>query len=368
MNKLLGQHFTPQKIVEKMLGLRKNCGKVLEPSSGKGAFLNRLEKDAVAVEIDERLSNDSRIVVADFFEYSVRNKFDTVIGNPPYIRFRDIGKRTRDILPMDLFDGRSNLYLFFIAKCMEHLNPRGELIFITPRDFLKATSAKRLNESLYRDGSITHYHELGDAAIFDEVTPNCAIWRWEKGRKKRQMISGGKFQCRDGQVFFGPASKTRLGDFFEVKVGAVSGADDVFNNKMRGCTDMVCSTTVKDGETRRMIYNKKDKSLTPHKPRLLRRKIRDFNETNWWQWGRKFCERPGPRIYVNAKTRNANPFFISEVEAYDGSVIALFPKAGVDLAKAMEKLNKVNWEKMGFVCDGRFLFTQQSLETAPVEV
>jgi tRNA1(Val) A37 N6-methylase TrmN6 len=66
-----------------------------------------------------------------------------VIGNPPYVRYRDIGAATRKLLRQDGFDERSNLYLFFIEKCVRHLAPGGELIFITPRDFLKATSARR---------------------------------------------------------------------------------------------------------------------------------------------------------------------------------------------------------------------------------
>ena len=151
-----------------------------------------------------------------------------------------------------------------------------------------------------------------------------------------------------------------------MKVGAVSGADDVFASAEHGCTDMVCSRTAADGKTRRVIYNREDPSLLPHKGRLMRRRIRRFDESNWWQWGRRFCSRPGPRIYVNGKTRNRKPFFVSEVEAYDGSVLALFPKAGVDLGRAAERLNRTDWDKLGFACDGRLLFAQRSSATAPV--
>ena len=362
----LGQYFTPQSVVERMLRLRQNQGSVLEPSAGQGAFLRMLEKNAVAIEIDKELTNDPRVVHMDYFEYPVTYKFDTIIGNPPYVRFQDISQNTKTRLPMELFDYRSNLYLFFIAKSIEHLNPYGELIFITPRDFLKATSAKRLNEVLFSKGTLTHYIELGDALVFSNATPNCAIWRWEKSNKERRMATGSVFQLKEGQIYFGEASDSKIGDYFDVKVGAVSGADDVFANEKRGCTSMVCSTTARDGKTRRMIYNRLDSSLEPHKERLLSRKIRNFNDKNWWQWGRKYCVREGDRIYVNSKTRNEKPFFISDEIAYDGSVLALFPKPGVRLGKAVTKLNRVDWGKLGFVCDGRLLFSQRSLENAPV--
>lgn len=363
---VLGQFFTPEHIVAKMLGLRRNKGSILEPSSGKDSFLSCLEPEAVGVEIDSSLVSDPRVVVGDFFAYPVFNKFDTIIGNPPYVRFQDIRKNTQQLLPLDLFDRRSNLYLFFIAKSIEHLRPGGELIFITPRDFLKATSARKLNSLLYKEGSITHYYELGDVPVFEDAAPNCAIWRWQKGLKKRRMATGGFFRFLHGQICFADEAKGRLEDYFDVRVGAVSGADDVFISDRHGCTDMVCSKTVADGKARRVIYNRFDHILLPHKPRLLSRKIKVFNESNWWGWGRHFCYRPGPRLYVNAKTRNPRPFYISEIEAYDGSVLALFPRAGVDLERAVTHLNSVDWGKLGFVCDRRLLFTQRSLANAPV--
>ena len=89
----------------------------------------------------------------------------------------------------------------------------------------------------------------------------------------------------------------------------------------------VCSHTAVTGKTRRMIYNRKDKALLPHKKALLNRKIRAFDESNWWEWGRRHCERPAPRLYVNCKTRNPKPFFTHKSLAYDGSVLALFPSA-----------------------------------------
>lgn len=72
-----------------------------------------------------------------------------------------------------------------------------------------------------------------------------------------------------------------------------------------------------------------------------------------------------PRIYVNGRTRRSAPFFTHKCEAYDGSILALFPKIeGMDLLRAIELLNtSVPWADLGFVVDGRFVFTQRSLQT-----
>ena len=370
--KTLGQVFTPPSVVEKMLSLRKHHERVLEPSAGSGAFLSRLD-NAVGVEFDSSVINyqtKAKIIVSDFFQYPISHKFNTIIGNPPYVRFQDIRESTKRLLNHTLFDHRSNLYLFFINKCINHLTNKGELILITPRDFLKATSARKLNERLYREGSMTHFYDLGDDAIFSGYSPNCAIWRWEKGRKNRSMETGGFFCHSRGQLWFGKGKNSTvcLGDYFDVKVGGVSGADKIFTNSKRGNKDFVYSQTAHTGETRKMIYNVKDKCLNLHKKTLINRRIAAFNENNWWMWGRAFHTNDKDRIYVNCKTRDKKPFFTHRATAYDGSVMALFPKYVCNINDTVKKLNDVDWRELGFICGGRFLFTQRGLQNAPVGV
>ena len=351
-----------------MIKLRKNKGSLLEPSAGEGSFSSKF-KNMVSIEIDKNIVKDKKTLVCDFFEYSTKNQFRTIIGNPPYVRFQDIPYKTKKLLPMDLFDKRSNLYLFFIEKCVKHLTQGGELIFITPRDFLKSTNSIKLNKVLYEQGSFTDFYELGDDKIFKAYSPNCAIWRWQKGLKTRKLSCGKTFFYSQGQIWFGKHKlKSNLSDYFEVKVGAVSGADYIFSNKKYGNVQMVCSETRKTKNKRTMIYNKKCKYLKGFKTELLNRRIKKFNENNWWEWGRKYHHQEGERIYVNCKTRQKNPFFISKDIAYDGSVLALFPKMKMDLTKAVNTLNTTKWQDLGFVCGGRLIFSQRSLQSAPINI
>jgi adenine-specific DNA-methyltransferase len=368
----LGQVFTPPAIVSRMLALRRNGGRVLEPACGDGAFFRHLPAGAVGIEVDPRHAPAGARIM-DFFAYPVREKFATIIGNPPYVRFQDIPAATRQQLPLEHFDGRSNLYLFFIEKCLRHLAPGGELIFITPRDFLKATSAVGLNRLLHAAGTITDFIELGDARIFAGATPNCAIWRFEQGNFSRRtryeargQVEERHFLLAGGHLAFTrEPCPVRLQDVFYVKVGAVSGADDLFASAEHGNQEFVCAGTVRTGQTRPMIYDVEHPVLRPHRERLLRRRIRRFDENNWWKWGRGCHLSDAPRIYVNGKTRVERPFFLHPCNYYDGAVLALFPHdPTVDLAALRDLLNAVDWEALGFVCDGRFLFAQRSLEQA----
>lgn len=368
----LGQVFTPPAVVALMLGLRKRGGRVLEPSCGDGAFAQHLP-GCVAIELDPKVAPDYALNL-DFFAYPDHERFATVIGNPPYVKYQDIAADTKRLLDGTFFDGRSNLALFFIEKAVRHLCPRGELIFIVPREFIKLTAARKLNQWLFEQGTITHWIETGDTRLFEGAVPNCAIFRYELGdfsRKTEYREWNGTWETRefvamDGQLTF-PREHlcVPLASLFDVKVGAVSGADKIFESASGNC-EFVCSKTIDTGRTRRMIYNVKHPSLALYKSTLLRRRVKKFDETNWWMWGRSFHDAPGrPRIYVNGRTRRPEPFFLHECEAYDGSMLALFPKIeGMDIQRAMELLNTaVPWSELGFVVDGRFIFSQRSLQT-----
>lgn len=359
----LGQVYTPQNIVDIMLKLVKNKGRVLEPSCGDGAF-SQYFPECVAIEIDNSKKPDYAICM-DFIDYSVEEKFDTIIGNPPYVRYNDILSTTKKKLDMSLFDERSNLYLFFIHKCIQHLKPNGELIFIVPREFLKATSAIKLNECIYENGTITDLIDLGDTTVFSNYNPNCVIFRFEKGNFSRVTNKTRKFEIVNGQLLFTTNDyTTKFSDLFYVRVGGVSAADNCFTSE-NGNKEFVCSYTRQTGETRRMFYNIEVEELKPHKEKLLARRIKPFNEKNWYMWGRNFYESDEERIYVNCKTRQSNPFFYHECRNYDGAILAIFPKFECDLEtlkQIVDELNQVDWNELGFMCDGRYLFSQKSLE------
>ena len=366
----LGQVFTPPNVVAFMLDLCQNRGRILEPSSGDGAFFTTLTeqgRDCVGIELDPRVAPPGARVM-DFFDYPETERFDSIIGNPPYVRYQDIADNTKAKLRSPLFDKRSNLFLFFIEKCVRHLNPGGELVFIVPREFFKLTAAKKLNAWLYEQGSITHFFETGDVRIFGEHTPNCAIFRFEKGRFDRRMADGRTFTEVDGQLMFlRNDHQVRFSDIFTVKVGAVSGADSIYTHPA-GNMEFVCSKTIETGETRRMLYGITHPHLEQHKTELLARRVREFDESNWWEWGRKFPLNRLPRIYVNGRTRKPTPFFLHDCLNFDGSILALFPRHTQinrrDLIECTMMLNhEVDWQQLGFVCDGRFLFTQRSLQT-----
>jgi len=370
--KNLGQVYTPNNIVERMYELSKKSGTILEPSAGQGAFTDWIKSNTtrriISIEIDPDNFRDD-FIITDFFDYSEDIKFPTIIGNPPYVSFKNITKDTLSKIQqkqyLNSYDNRTNLYIHFIRKCIEHLEDSGEMILITPREFIKATSSIKLNGYLYESGTITDWYELGDQIVFKGYSPTVVIWRFEKGNFSRitKTNQGVKqFRINDGQISFtNESTQVKFSDLFFVKVGAVSGMDEIFTSE-NGNQDFVCSFTKKTGKLKRMFYNIKCDELLSSKEKLINRKIKTFTEDNWWSWGRGLYESSQSRIYVNCKTRDMKPFFTNECKYYDGSVLAIFPKIEMDINEAVDYLNRIDWDELGFKVGGRLCFTQKSLE------
>ena len=357
----LGQYYTPSHIVDLMVSLMENHGVVIEPACGPGAFLHKLPEDAIGIELDPDTAHP-RALIMDYFDCTVQA--DTIIGNPPYVRYQDIIDSTKNKLSKE-FDNRSNLYLFFIDHSISLLHDNGELIFIVPRDFIKTTSSLKLNERLYHDGGFTFWKEYGDEKVFADASPNVVIFRWVKGAEHKIPVS-----IHNGYLSFSETQtekkKVYLSELFDICVGGASGANGVFIEDS-GNIDLVVSDTKRTGNTKKAHYHTAPTDyLEQYKPALLARKIKTFNESNWWEWGRKIRHIDGPKIYVNNKTRDMQPFFTHESGWFDGSVLALIPKAdnSHNIDHLINILNNTDWDSQGFLVGGRLVFGQRSLSNA----
>ena len=100
-----GQFFTPRPIalfMASLLEVDKNAH-ILEPASGEGIFLNVLQevgfKHISAYEIDNRLISHGYVKNESFLSARLpENYFDAIIGNPPYIRWKNLNQAAKDEL------------------------------------------------------------------------------------------------------------------------------------------------------------------------------------------------------------------------------------------------------------------------------
>lgn len=97
-----GQYFTIAPVADFMVSLisHSKTSKVLEPSCGKGIFIDKLIDSGFtnisAYEIDKKLATNYDFVqYSSFLEVSTQEKYDVIIGNPPYIRWKKLGTRAK---------------------------------------------------------------------------------------------------------------------------------------------------------------------------------------------------------------------------------------------------------------------------------
>lgn len=84
-------------------------------------------------------------------------KFDIIIGNPPYIGHKEIEKDySTEIKRMfsDVYKNKSDISFCFIKRAIESIKGNGKVIFITSRYFIEANSAKEIRKYILENGSI----------------------------------------------------------------------------------------------------------------------------------------------------------------------------------------------------------------------
>jgi len=109
------------------------------------------------------------VVPADFL-LSYGDKFDIVVGNPPYVRYERIPHlmKVKYRAIFKTFRGRSDIYLAFFEKALRSLNPGGRLCFICSDRWMKNSYGKNLRRLIASEYSVPFILNLNKTQAFDE--------------------------------------------------------------------------------------------------------------------------------------------------------------------------------------------------------
>lgn len=197
-----GQYFTPRSVADLMVRLSSSgCATpTLEPSSGQGVFLDALADagftDVEAVEIDPVLARHPQVPVhcQSFLTFSPARKYGLIIGNPPYIRWKDLPEEARQemrdhALYGELFNSLSDYLTAFIAGSVELLSDGGELIFVTPSFWMHTLHSGPLRDWVLSRGTITDVVDFGEAQVFPKVASSIVIFRFVKSPNTTPAVS-----------------------------------------------------------------------------------------------------------------------------------------------------------------------------------
>ncbi len=200
-----GQYFTPEIIANFMIDMADVSveSKILEPCSGEGVFLDLLLKrdlrDLTAYEIDPTLSNRFSFVKhTSFVSADIKDEFDLIIGNPPYIRWANLEEDLKqELLSNRLWNKYFNMlcdYLYiFILKSIELLKENGQLIFICPEYWLNTTNSISLRNYMMKNGYFERIYHFNETPIFDKVTVSTIIFKYIKSSVRSSNIDVTKY-------------------------------------------------------------------------------------------------------------------------------------------------------------------------------
>ena len=370
--KSLGQFFTKNEMLQnKVYELILNSpSRILEPSIGRGDLINYIltkkpEMKFDMFEIDTTIEiletiNKKKIHYGDFLEFEINKKYTTIIGNPPYIKTT-----------------KGNLYMDFIKKCFDLLKNNGELIFIIPSDFFKLTCAIKIINIMLENGTFTHIFHPHNEKLFENASIDVIVFRYCKNKDLEKIICYNNKKLyinnSNGLITFNKKNNNNIktfGDYFDIYVGIVSGKDAVFKNDTLGNIDVLTGYDT----TEKFIFIKSfpcednaiNEYLTVHKTDLINRKIKKFNETNWFEWGAprniKTIEKNMNKncIYIYNLTRLQNVAFTGKVNYFGGNLLMLIPKAEINLNKVIEFINSGEF-KNNYIFSGRFKIGHRQL-------
>jgi adenine-specific DNA-methyltransferase len=362
---ILGQYFTTnielkKKIFEFILNEPLT---ILEPSIGRGDLISYIINKNPNIsfdmyEIDNTIKllddiNINDVIYTDFIKEDIQKKYISIIGNPPYIKTK-----------------KGNLYIDFIDKCYNLLEENGELIFIVPSDFYKLTSSYKLLNEMMENGSFTHIYHPNNEKMFENASIDILIFRYCKNRNIEKKINYNdimKFIINSNGILTFQETEIETSelfeDYFDIYVGLVSGKEEVYKNDEYGNIDVING----DDKIDKYIYidkypcenDKINEYLLKNKKILIERKIRKFNNNNWFEWGAprnittiinnigKDC------IYIYNLTRKTKIAFLGKVNYFGGGLLLLLPKKECDLHKIISYLNSDIF-KLNFLFSGRF--------------
>ena len=360
----LGQYFTTSKVLRNKVVefVLNEPSRILEPSVGQGDLVQEICKNKSNIEYDMFEIDKSikmldgvplNVIYKDFMKVEILRKYKTIVGNPPFVRTK-----------------KGNLYIDFIEKCYSLLENGGELVFIIPSDFFKLTSASKLLDKMLENGSFTHIYHPHKENLFKNATIDVLIFRYCKDKmlSKKILYNGEVLHVinNEGLVTFKRnknKSNVSFKEYFNIYVGIISGRKNIYKKDELGNIEVLNGNGIKE----RFIFIKKFPSereeintyLLKHKKELISRKIRKFNERNWFEWGAprnmKWVEECMGKdcIYVNNLTRKEKVAFKGKVGYFGGQLIILIPKKECNLNKIIKYMNSEVF-KENFMYSNRF--------------
>ena len=116
---------------------------------------------------------DINIICCDSLRYNWHQKFDCIVGNPPYVKFQDMSDESRDFLAAQWNTtsfGTYNLYFAFFELGYNLLSESGRLGYITPNNFFTSLAGESLRSYFQLHQCVYKIVDFNATKVFDVQT------------------------------------------------------------------------------------------------------------------------------------------------------------------------------------------------------
>ena len=149
---------------------------------------------------------------ADWFNpelmFGITDRFDVVIGNPPYINIENLPIEMKDYLfkNYQTCKGRTDIYIAFLEKSISILNTMGIMSFILPYAFTTQKYGEKMRQMLIANHTIREIVDASGYRIFENaIVYNIILTvgnhKVQDQAKVRSHHSNADFDKRSGEEF-----------------------------------------------------------------------------------------------------------------------------------------------------------------------
>ncbi len=134
-------------------------------------------------------------------EYTIlKNKYDVVVTNPPYMRLSKTSKILNNYLAKNYKTTKYDLYSAFIEKIINMLDNKGIMSMITPQAWMFLTTFEDLRKSIINNMNIDNVMQLGTGAFDCGFGTASFVLRKEKCDTKSCFLKLDLFDTEDEKI------------------------------------------------------------------------------------------------------------------------------------------------------------------------
>jgi len=289
-----GIYFTPPDCIHKNLSILhpylSNSTKLLEPSCGSCEYISVIHENYPSLSITgieynkniheaiKHLNNEKiNILHFDYLQYDSREKYDIIIGNPPFyvMTKKDVNKKY-----YPYFDGRPNIFILFIIKSLELLSENGILSFVLPKNFLNCLYYNKTRKYIHTHFQILYIIDCSNDKYLDTEQETIILIIQKTSTTKNNspfVIELNDFvifslqETKEQIIHLYSGSKSLWDMGFKVSVGTVvwNQCKDILTNDETK-TRLVYSSDIIDNKLSMKKYTNVEKKNYIHKEGIIK--------------------------------------------------------------------------------------------------